>query len=127
MRHLLFGVVLGIFVAGSIAPTTAAPQPVTGRLVDAACYHLNNANTGPDHRMPEGQETLCASKCVKMGLPVGLLASDGGLYLVTGALAADGNAKLLPHMGDTVALTGDVTRAAGTVLIAATELRVVTK
>ena len=38
-----------------------------------------------------------------------LLTSDGKVYQMTGGLAADKNAKLIPHIGHTVEVTGDVT------------------
>jgi len=48
--------------------------------------------------MPKGDTKDCAIACAKMGRPVALLTSDGKVYSVTGDLAADKNAKLVPHM-----------------------------
>ena len=62
-----------------------------------------------------------------MGRPVALLSSDGKVYTVTGDLAANNNAKLVPHMSHKVELTGDVTETGGTMTIAATSLKMISK
>jgi hypothetical protein len=46
---------------------------------------------------------------------------------VTGDLAADNNAKLVPHLSHTVALTGDVTEKGGQMMIAAANLKMITR
>jgi hypothetical protein len=62
-----------------------------------------------------------------MGLPVALLTDDGKVYTITGDLAAQNNAKLVPHMSHKVELTGDVTDKGGAMTIAATSLKMVSK
>jgi hypothetical protein len=62
-----------------------------------------------------------------MGRPVALLTSDGKVYSVTGDLAADKNAKLVPHMSHKVELTGDVTEKDGKMMIAATTLKMISR
>jgi hypothetical protein len=61
------------------------------------------------------------------GLPVALLTDDGKVYTVTGDLAGSNNAKLVPHMSHKVELTGDVTQKGGTLTIAATNLKMISK
>jgi hypothetical protein len=56
-----------------------------------------------------------------------LLTADGKLYTVTGDLAANNNAKLVPHLSHKVELTGDVTEKNGTMTIAATSLKMISK
>jgi hypothetical protein len=56
-----------------------------------------------------------------------LLTSDGQLYEVTGGLAADNNAKIIPHLSHTVEVTGDVTEKDGKMMIAADTLKMVSK
>src|SRR5579862_9946609 len=95
-------------------------------LIDQTCYLANKANTGVDHKMPEPAPG-CAATCAKMGQPVALLTSDGKVYTVTGDLAANNNAKLVPHLSHKVELTGDVTEKGGTMTIAATNLKMISK
>ena len=60
--------------------------------------------------------------------PTGGAADFGGkVYTVTGDLAANDNAKLVPHMSHKVELTGDVTESGGTMTIAATSLKMISK
>ena len=46
-----------------------------GEILDLACYLGHDGAQGPDH-------AGCAKMCVKGGQPMGLLASDGNLYLL---------------------------------------------
>jgi hypothetical protein len=126
MRKLLVGTsgVLLLLMMGVVA--SAATQTITGRLVDETCYRKNKANTGVDHKMPE-DTAGCAVTCAKMGLPVALLTDDGKVYSVTGDLAANNNAKLIPHMSHKVELTGDVSQQSGFMTIAATDLKMISK
>ena len=47
----------------------------------------------------------CAVGCAKKGAPMALLTADGKVYQITGALAADMNAKIVPHVAHTVEVT----------------------
>ncbi len=66
-------VLLGILAAPEVS---RAEENVTvkGEVVDLSCY-LAKGEKGPGHRM-------CAQMCAKGGLPIGLLTSDGALYLL---------------------------------------------
>ena len=57
--------------------TAAAPKPqsITGEVVDMGCY-LEHGAKGEKH-------AGCATKCISGGMPMGLLTSDGKLYLIT--------------------------------------------
>lgn len=77
--------------------------------------------------MPKGDSKDCAIACAKMGRPVVLLTSDGKVYSGTGDLAADKNAKLVPHMSHKVELTGDVTEKDGKMMIAPTTLKMISR
>ena len=118
------GLIVGTSVVSPPAPSSARAQTVTGKLVDAACYKMDKSNIGVDHRMAQGSEKNCAVECARTGFPVALLTSDGKLYIVTGALAANKNAALISHMGHAVTLTGDVTEGVGAMTIGATRLSV---
>src|SRR5919198_5246066 len=52
-----------------------APKTLTGELVDTGCY-LGHGARGEKH-------VECATKCINAGMPMGLLTSDGMLYLLT--------------------------------------------
>ena len=124
MRRLLAGMTVAGFVLTLSAVAFAATQTISGRLVDETCYKMNKVNTGIDHKMPEDTPG-CAVTCAKMGLPVALLTDDGKVYTVTGDLAGNNNAKLVPHMSHKVELTGDVNEKDRT--IAASSLKMISK
>jgi len=127
MRKLYAGLTVGVFVLALGTVAFAATQTISGQLVDKVCYRMNKSNTGVDHKMPSGDEANCAATCAKMGQPVALLTSDGKVYTVTGDLAANNNAKLVPHLSHKVELTGDVTEKGSTMTIAATNLKMISK
>jgi len=57
--------------------TKEAPKTVslTGEIVDMGCY-LSEGAHGEQHKS-------CATMCINGGMPMGLLTSDGKLYLLT--------------------------------------------
>jgi hypothetical protein len=79
---------------------------IQGEIVDMGCY-LNHASLGPKHKE-------CATMCINGGMPMGLLTSDGKLYLLTMSHddAAPFNAckKLAAEM---VSITGPVSERNG--------------
>src|SRR3979411_882902 len=98
MRQFCAGVIVAAFVVALGAPAFAATQTITGQLIDQACYKMDKSNTGVDHKMPKGDTTRCAVGWAKGAQPVALLTTDGKIYTVTGDLASEKNAKLVPHM-----------------------------
>lgn len=124
MRKLVAVVIGMLFGVALAAPAFAETATVTGRLIDLACYVLSTGNTGVAH---QGRGYNCAKACATEGFDVGLLTSDGKVYKVTGELAANKNAKLVPHMAHTVTITGDVAEKDGQMTIAASELKMVAK
>jgi hypothetical protein len=127
MRKLCAGLTVAVIVLALGAMAFAATQTISGQLIDQTCYKMNSSNTGVDHKMPSGDVKDCATTCARMGRPLALLTADGKVYTVTGDLAANNNAKLVPHMSHKVELTGDVTATGGTVTIAATSLKMISK
>ena len=127
MRQLFAGLMVAAFILVLGSSAFAATQTITGQLIDQSCYNMDKSNTGVDHKMPKGDTKDCAIACAKGGKPVALLTSDGKVYTVMGDLAAEKNAKLVPHMSHTVALTGDVTENGGKMMIAATNLKMISK
>jgi hypothetical protein len=107
------------------APASAAIETLRGRLVDQACYLIDTRNTGDSH---PGMATDCATTCAQKGSPVALLTANGRLYEVTGGLAANNNALLIPHIAHIVEIRGEVTvYRDGTRSIAADSLKMITR
>ena len=105
MREVFVGLTVAAFVVALGAPALAATQTITGQLIDESCYKMDKSNTGVDHKMPKGDTKDCAIACAKGGRPVALLTSDGKVYTVMGDLAADKNAKLVPHLSTSMKRT----------------------
>jgi hypothetical protein len=114
-------------VVALAVPTFAKTETVKGQIIDGACYKMDKSNVGLDHKMPKGDTKDCAAICAKAGHPMSLLTSDGKLYELSGGLAADNNAKLIPHLSHTVEVTGDVVEKDGKLTIASDTLKMVSK
>jgi len=99
-------------VVSSAAPAWAKTETIKGELVDQACYVKDRKNVGASHKE-------CAEMCARKGQPVAVLTADGTVYQVTGALAAENNARLAPHLSHMVEITGAVTERDGRRTIAA--------
>jgi hypothetical protein len=124
--HKSAAIVTGALVAvvGGLLVTRARAETVTGRLIDLACYSLNKEHTENAH---PGKGLICAQACAREGFAVGLLTAEGKVYQVAGGLAAANNAKLVSHMAHTVTITGDLSEKDGTSVIAASDLKMVSK
>jgi hypothetical protein len=83
-----------------------AQKTVAGEVVDTGCY-LGNGARGEKH-------VSCATKCINQGMPMGLLTSDGALYLLTlNHNNADAYNGLKGMAGKNVSVTGTVMERAG--------------
>ena len=71
---------------------------VTGEVLDMTCYIAYNL-TGPDH-------AECARVCIRNGLPVGIKAQDGKVYLLTGQPGHSVNAELADYAAKIVTIKG---------------------
>jgi hypothetical protein len=121
------GWILGRITAGSAAsPTeTRLAASVTGEVIDLACYYADGAS-GPDH-------AACARMCIASGLPVGLKAKDGTMYVLIGKQAPPSsqpaakhesmNAQLAPYAAKIVTMSGIIVRKNGVNVIENAELR----
>jgi hypothetical protein len=127
MRTFFAGLTAVAFVLALGAPAFAKTETVKGQIVDAACYKMDKSNTGNTHKMPKGETEDCAVGCAKAGRPMALLTSDGKVYEISGGLAADKNAKLIPHISHTVEITGDVMDHGGSMMISADSLKMISK
>jgi len=77
---LVAGLTAGVAVAqqgheAHKAAKPAAEKTISGEVVDMSCY-LDHGAKGEKH-------AECASKCIANGSPMGLLTSDGTLYVIT--------------------------------------------
>jgi hypothetical protein len=127
MRKMFAGLTVAAFAVVMTVPVFAKTETVTGQVVDQTCYMKDKANTGVNHNMSGKEVADCAAACAKKGAPLALLTSDGKVYTIGGGLAADMNAKLIPHISHTVEVTGDVTEKDGKMMIAADNLRMLKK
>ena len=127
MRQIFAGVIVAAFAFALGTPAFAKTETVKGQIVDQACYTMDKTNTGVDHKMPKGDEKDCAIGCAKAGRPMAILTSDGKVYELGGGLAADKNAKIIPHISHTVEVTGDVTEKDGKMVIAADSLKMISR
>lgn|SRR5262249_45400127 len=80
----------------------------TGEVIDVACHSAKGA-MGSGH-------TECGAKCVKAGLPVGLLVGDT-TYLLISSDHKPLNDKLAEHVGHKVTITGTKFESPGANLI----------
>jgi hypothetical protein len=116
---------------GRITTSPAAAQvetrlsaSVTGEVIDMACYFDDGAS-GPDH-------AVCARMCIASGLPVGLKAKNGKIYVLIGkqeppraepaAKHETLNAQLAPYAAKIVTVTGTIVSKDGMNVIENAEL-----
>jgi hypothetical protein len=78
------------------------PMTMTGELVDMSCYKSKGVAgaTGAAH-------ADCAKMCLlEKGAQLGILTDGDGVFKIWGATTKDKYAKLLPHLGQQVEITG---------------------
>jgi hypothetical protein len=108
-----------LFAAAWAAPAFAKTETVTGEVISLSCYFQNKANVGT-------AGMICAIATVKWeGNPAGLLTAAGKVYQLAGGLVAKNNAKVVPLLGHTVTVTGDVYEKNGITMIAADDAKMV--
>jgi hypothetical protein len=101
-RSLLMRAGLAALVLIAAAPTRADADVITGKLVDSACNMAMgkiDAVLAPDH-------LKCAIACAQKGGRLAVVTANGDVYVLTGALTQDNNAKLIPFVNQSVVLTG---------------------
>ena len=113
MRRFFAGLTAAAFVLALGAPAFAKTETVKGQIIDESCYKMDKSNVGKDHKMPKGDTADCAVACAKADRPMALLTEDGKVYEITGGVATDKNAKIVPHVAHTVEITGDVSEKDG--------------
>jgi hypothetical protein len=98
-----------IAVIGALYVQAANEGKWTGEVIDVACHSSKGAK-GTGH-------AECGAKCVKEGLPVGLLVGDT-TYLLISSDHKPLNATLAEHVGHTVDVTGEKYESPGANVIA---------
>ncbi|HYM21900.1 MAG TPA: hypothetical protein VEU08_01770 [Vicinamibacterales bacterium] len=126
MRRMFVGLTAAAFAIAFGSSLLAKTETVKGKIVDVGCYKMDKSNTGNNHKMP-AEMSECATACAKEGKPMAILTDDGKVYELTGGLAADKNAKIIPHIAHTVEVTGDVTEKGGRMTIAADSLKMISR
>ena len=81
------------------------PVTITGEIVDMHCYASRGAH-GADH-------AGCSNACISRDVPVGLLTSDGMLYLLLNEKPVAVKDKVAGMAGKTVKATGKVSEKNG--------------
>jgi hypothetical protein len=128
MRKVFAGVAAGAVAIAFSAPALAKTETVKGQIVDVSCYTMDKTNNkGKDHKMPKGDTADCAVACAKAGRPMALLTEDGKVYTIAGGLAADKNAKIVPHVAHTVEITGNVEDKDGKMTIESDSLKMISR
>src|SRR5262249_52361212 len=95
-------------------------KSVTGEVVDMGCW-LGHAARGADH-------ISCATKCLNQGMPMGLLTSNGTLYLVTlDHDNADPYVSMKGMAGKQVTVTGEFLTRSGVKAIEASQVQLASK
>jgi len=124
-RVLASAMVVGVVLVS--VPAFAKTETLKGQIVDQNCYTKDMVNNkGVDHKMPADTKE-CAIACAKKGQPLALLTSDGKVYTIAGGLAADNNAKLIPHISHTVEITGDTMDMSGKLMITSAAVKMISK
>jgi hypothetical protein len=97
-----------------------AKKTITGEVVDMGCW-LGHAARGEKH-------ISCATKCLNQGMPMGLLTSNGTLYLVTlDHDDADPYNQLKGMAGKNVSVTGEILTRSGVTAIEASAIQLASK
>lgn len=100
----------------SMAGEKVVRRTITGEVVDMGCW-LGHAARGEKH-------VACATKCLNEGMPMGLLTSNGTLYLVTlDHDNADPYNSLKGMAGKDVAVTGELLTRSGMKAIEASAIQ----
>ena len=115
MRKLMLGVAAAALALGT--GVSAETKTVTGVLVDVMC----NTKQGTE-KATGAAHADCAAACAKKGSPLAV-ASDKGIYEVTGAWTANKNEKLIEFAGHKVEATGDVVEKDGKMAITLTAIK----
>ena len=114
----LFAIFSFVIISAGVLSAMQHEGSWTGEVIDVAC-HVSKGGHGASHME-------CGAKCVKAGLPVGLLV-NGTTYVLIGADHTSMNAKLADHVSHTVTVTGTKFESAGANVIAVKDFKMAGK
>ena len=82
MRGTIIGLVMAVLAlpASALAATQGERVKIKGEIIDTWCY-FSGVMGGPDSVVGSAHHT-CALWCAAGGIPVGVLAEDGTVYMV---------------------------------------------
>ncbi len=105
IRTVMLGGLFSLALAAAAAAATPERVKVTGEVIDSWCYLT-------EIMYPEGTaHHQCAIWCAAGGIPVGILADDGQVYVVLkleGDATSNANPRLLELQSHKVSVEGDV-------------------
>ncbi|MBI1884353.1 MAG: hypothetical protein HYS08_09155 [Chlamydiae bacterium] len=104
MKKIVFAVLMSVIGLSAFAHEEgeAKDDSIKGEVMDLACY-ASHPDTGKGE-----SHAKCAMQCMEKGLPVGVLTSDGVLYIALGSEHVSANKKLVPYAGKIVTVEGHV-------------------
>lgn len=120
-KIIALSTVLALFLVGAgylMAAMEKSAGSWTGEVIDVACHSAKGA-TGSSH-------AECGAKCVREGLPVGLLV-NGTTYLLIGSDHKPLNATLADHVSHTVTVNGEKFESPGANLIVVKDWKMASK
>ena len=92
------------------------PTTITGEVLDMACYSASGAS-GEGHKS-------CAASCIKDGAPMGILTSDGKVYLIVeNHDKKDAYAEAKKHAGEKITAIGTLSDRGGLKAIIVDEVK----
>ena len=92
-----------IVAADNVDSTAVGTRTVEGLVRDIACPLQNRKSTATSYSKD------CITMCAKAGSPLGILTSDGSVYLpITETMPDTGQDALKPFVGEHVQATGKV-------------------
>ena len=92
-----------IAAADNVDSTAVGTRTVEGLVRDIACPLQNRKSTAANYSKD------CITMCAKAGSPLGILTSDGSVYLpITETMPDTGQDALKPFVGERVQATGKV-------------------
>ena len=101
----MLATLMALFVAAASAqgPITnrMAPTTMRGTIVEVTCFRQQGAAT-----VSTPEQIGCAKKRVAEGGRLGILTEGDGLFQITGGMASNNFAKLVPFIGQRVDLSG---------------------
>jgi hypothetical protein len=103
-----------VIVTGLLGEQKEAPKPieVQGEIVDLHC-HSSRGASGEKH-------AGCAEACISRGVPAGLVAADGIIYLLLDEKMTSVKDRIVGKVGRPVTVSGTVTEVGGLKILKAT-------